>query len=519
MAALNWYLTNNSVSVGSDLSETDPGTEAFRSPVSGWVVSVTAAGNYSSYYNDVERAASTFGATAQPDGTLDTTNGDFWTSPSPLTGSFAATDWTIYAAVRANTRAAGQDGRMRARIFKGTNQNGSGATEITSSATNGTTVTDLLTSATQVSTITINPGTFTCTNEYVFIQLAWEITGDATNATADVNLRIGNGSSSGCRVVTSDFTAGSGGGGSVTVSKLTTGPRQYTYTKSSPVETESYKITITDHTGTISDNPLYWPPELKHAIAKCCCDRTTSSSSSSSPTQRTGTLLCCPNKQIPGTLSVNLRNMICHSGNYSVNLIDNATPPTLPPLQTIANYATFGYIRNGWMSDIYEGPSTYLEMLVRYLQPPFSDFCTVLARRWLWTYYVVTVSHACNIELWQFRKQGSENVLINNQCGTIFPQVFSYYEEWLGPGPFELLRTDGFIVGCRQIICDTGLTIRGTMSYGPNPILGITPGILCDLSQSQVIIGGSALFAGSFEPNGRCVGGLPIGPYAEVIIP
>lgn len=213
MAALTWYLTNNSASVGSDLSETDPGTEAYRSPVTGWVVSITGSGNYSSYYNDTERAAATFSGTAQPDGSLDTTNGDFWTSPTALTGDFASGNWTIRFACRANTRPGdGQDGRIRARIFKGTNQDGSGATEVTGGATAGSTLTDITSSTTQVSEVTVNPGAFTCTNEYIFIQLGWEITGAATNAVADVNARIGDGSGTGCRVVTSDFSTGGGVG-------------------------------------------------------------------------------------------------------------------------------------------------------------------------------------------------------------------------------------------------------------------------------------------------------------------
>jgi hypothetical protein len=51
MAAITWFLTNNSVSVGSDLSLTDPGTEAYRSPVTGWIS--YRINNHSEWYNDV----------------------------------------------------------------------------------------------------------------------------------------------------------------------------------------------------------------------------------------------------------------------------------------------------------------------------------------------------------------------------------------------------------------------------------------------------------------------------------
>lgn len=208
MPTITWYLTNNSVSVGSDLSLTDPGAEAYRSPTTGWVVS-TGSTNRSEYYNDVERAASTFVNTTPPDGTLDTTNGDFWVSPATLNGSFASANWTISFSVRAQTFGDTQDGQAYARIFRGANQDGSSATQITGAATAGTAVTNLLTSATQVSTITINPGAFSVTNEYIFIQLAWGRTGAGGMTNADVNVRIGNGSGTGSRVLTSDFTTSS----------------------------------------------------------------------------------------------------------------------------------------------------------------------------------------------------------------------------------------------------------------------------------------------------------------------
>ena len=206
MAAKTWYLTNASASVGSDLSDSDPGAEAYRSPVTGWIVG-TGSTNHSEWYNDVERASSTFTGTTVPDGSLDTANGDFWVSPDPLTGDFASADWNIHFACRANNNGGSQGGRIRIRLFRGPNQDGSGATEITAAHQIGSAITLLLTSVTQVSTVTFNPGAFTVTNEYVFIQLAWErqVAGAMTNS--DVNARIGNASAAGSRVITSDFTS------------------------------------------------------------------------------------------------------------------------------------------------------------------------------------------------------------------------------------------------------------------------------------------------------------------------
>lgn len=218
MAGLTWYLTDNSVGPGSDLSDTDPGAEAYRSPVTGWIVG-TGSTNNSAWYNDTERASSTFADTTPPDGSLDTTNGDFWVSPSPLTGVFASGNWNIYFAVRANTGGNTQGGNLVCRLFRGPNQDGSGATEITAAQQSGSAVTNLLTSATQVSTATFNPGSFSVSNEYIFVQIAWARTAGASMTTYDVNARIGNGSGTGSRVVTADFAIGIDVSDTVTVTE------------------------------------------------------------------------------------------------------------------------------------------------------------------------------------------------------------------------------------------------------------------------------------------------------------
>lgn len=205
MPAKTWYLTDNSVSIGSDLSETDPGAEGYRSPITGWAVG-TGSIDHASYFNDVERTSSNFSGTTQPDGTLNTTSGDFWVSPDTLTGTFDAGNWNIHFSVRANT-SPGATGRMRCRLFRGANQDGSSATEITAAQQQGGVVTSLSSLATQVSTATFDPGSFSVSSEYIFIQLAWERTGAAGMSTSDVNVRIGDGSGTGSKVVSTNFTA------------------------------------------------------------------------------------------------------------------------------------------------------------------------------------------------------------------------------------------------------------------------------------------------------------------------
>lgn len=204
MAAITWYATSNLASVHQEMSETDPGAEAYASPVTGWVVS-TGATNHGAFNSQTE--ATSFPDTTAPDGTIDTTNGDCLRSATTYNGTFAAADWNIHFACRANSNGGAQDGRMRCRLLRSANADGSSATEITAAQQQGGLVTNLATSATQTSTATFNPGSFTVTNEYVFIQLGWERTGAGGMSTSDVNMRVG--SSTGTRIISSDFTPSS----------------------------------------------------------------------------------------------------------------------------------------------------------------------------------------------------------------------------------------------------------------------------------------------------------------------
>lgn len=204
MPILTWFLTNSSTGPGSDLSLTDPGAEAYRSPITGWVVG-TGSTNHSPWTNDSENPASSFADTNPPDGSLDSVNGDFWVSPSALSGDFASGNWNIHFGCRANTSGGVQDGRMRCRLLRGPNRDGSGAVEITLAPQQGNLIANVATGATQVSTATFDPGAFSLNNEFLFVQIAWERTGAGGMGNADINARIGGSSS--CRVITSDFDA------------------------------------------------------------------------------------------------------------------------------------------------------------------------------------------------------------------------------------------------------------------------------------------------------------------------
>lgn len=207
MAALTFFMTDNLADVYQEMSETSPGSEAYASPATGWIVGTTAAGNYASFNSQVEAVATEFGATVQPDGSLEAVRGDAWRSLNTYDGTFDTGDWEFHAAVRAQTNASGQDGNAGFRLFRSANADGSGATEITAARHEGATVTDLLTSVTQDSNVNVNISTFSLSNEYLFVQLAWEVTGAATMPGADVNFRIGTGAS---RLVTPNFTPAGG---------------------------------------------------------------------------------------------------------------------------------------------------------------------------------------------------------------------------------------------------------------------------------------------------------------------
>jgi hypothetical protein len=171
----------------------------------GWVVATDAV-NTSAYAVGVERASTTFADALQPDGTLDTVLKDAFRTSSPYLGTFAAGDWDAHFVVSAVSSATGQDGRIRFRLLKA-DADGSNATEITSGQQFCSLLTNVTTAA-HDSSLTFNPGAFSITNQYLFFQIAWERTGGATLAAADINWRTGSAITAGTRINTSSFTDG-----------------------------------------------------------------------------------------------------------------------------------------------------------------------------------------------------------------------------------------------------------------------------------------------------------------------
>jgi hypothetical protein len=171
----------------------------------GWIVA-TGAVNTSAYAVGVERASTTFVDALQPDGTLDTSLKDAFRTISPYLGTFTAGDWDAHFVVSAVSSATGQDGRIRFRLIKA-DADGSNATEITGGQQFCSVLTDVTTAA-HDSSLTFNPGAFSISNQYLFFQLAWERTGGATLAQADINWRTGSGLTAGTRINSSFFIDG-----------------------------------------------------------------------------------------------------------------------------------------------------------------------------------------------------------------------------------------------------------------------------------------------------------------------
>lgn len=206
MAALNLYLTNALVDGWAELSQTSPGTDALTSPITGWVMGKTAAGNYASFDANTERTTAGWSATVQPDGSLDTTLDDSWRA-GPFGGVFDATAWTIQAALQSTTNAAATNAiNLRFRVFKSSNADGSSPTEITSGTilVPASTFYSLTTTGTQVTdSNTWSPGQITLANEYLFFQVAAYINVASSSNGSDANFRVGT---TATKITTPNFT-------------------------------------------------------------------------------------------------------------------------------------------------------------------------------------------------------------------------------------------------------------------------------------------------------------------------
>lgn len=204
MASKTFYFLSTKFSGVEHLELQDGGVApATATSSTGWIVGLTLPAQYSLMNSTVEQSADTFQTTEEPSFPPNNTFGDCFVA-GPYTGEFAAGNWTFAFPVIAVTSGGGADGRVRFRLWRSSSSSGASATEITRNILKGSLITDLATGAAQTSSLTVDPGIIVLAGEYLFIQVAWEITGLALLITDDVLLRIGSASA----ITTTNFTSG-----------------------------------------------------------------------------------------------------------------------------------------------------------------------------------------------------------------------------------------------------------------------------------------------------------------------
>ena len=186
-----FYIKNAAAGTSSHGSLNINGTQPSTATTStGWTVGTTAATNYSEMVFNTKNAAGTFGSTALPNTSGQTGSNDCWRSEVPLTMTVASGTWTIAVSVISVTAGASGTGVFEVRVWKSTDATGNtAATEITSGAVASSTASNLTTGAAQNLTATFNPGSVSLSSQYLFIQLAWKVTGASASSTADVVIR------------------------------------------------------------------------------------------------------------------------------------------------------------------------------------------------------------------------------------------------------------------------------------------------------------------------------------------
>jgi hypothetical protein len=169
----------------------------------GWTVAKTAV--TSPYWRarlGAATAATVASASSQIDatnpqagtGTTNTTAGDSFRA-GPYRGTFAATAWTFTLNMRASV--AGAIGRLRMRVYKSSNSNGSSPTQLTptaaASALGHTAGPFTMSTSADVNVgFTWSPGAITLNGEYLFFQVEWQETTAGSSTTSNVLFRVGS---------------------------------------------------------------------------------------------------------------------------------------------------------------------------------------------------------------------------------------------------------------------------------------------------------------------------------------
>lgn len=125
-------------------------------------------------------------------------------SPTPLTGSFASAAWSLSFRLVNTVATWNGQGRVKYRVWRSANADGSGATEITSGAqVTGATSGAWGVNVSKVVTGTFTPAAFSVSGEYIFITWAFQITTAGTGSTNSRQIMVGVGSAA--NLITSDL--------------------------------------------------------------------------------------------------------------------------------------------------------------------------------------------------------------------------------------------------------------------------------------------------------------------------
>ena len=207
MAVKTFYILANTASLPGYFSDLqDGGTNPAAATVAyGWTVGKVAAAYWRGRIGattraTVSQASSWLTTPTTPVIGTNVTNvtaGDSFVTPTPLTGIFAAANWTANFGMR--TGAATNVGRIRFQMYAGTSKDGVGARKI-GSPIDGDVETMNSTTLTFTSNVTWNPGAITLNNEYLFFATEWQGTGTGTANNCSASFRQGESS-----IVTSDF--------------------------------------------------------------------------------------------------------------------------------------------------------------------------------------------------------------------------------------------------------------------------------------------------------------------------
>jgi hypothetical protein len=167
------YFSNPVIGGGS------AGTLAIAAPTAststtGWVVGTTVANRYSRMTYNSEIPAANFTSTAQPSGAPTGSAQDCWRLSAVTSLLYSAGTWYSSVSAIAVTSGGVQDGRARFRIWRSTNADGTSATELTQGTMIGSLVTNLSTTVAQSSSASTLIAASNLTNEFLFVQVAWE---------------------------------------------------------------------------------------------------------------------------------------------------------------------------------------------------------------------------------------------------------------------------------------------------------------------------------------------------------